>query len=245
MKRAIFNYFLCIQTVFLFLTFNCFAQKTAVFIIGTGRCGSSCLAGVLNLMGLDLGKELKPADAKNPKGYFEHLPIMKLNHAIIKEIGLDHYHALPVLDPRDPLMQKHMNSIAKALTHYFDQASLFGLKAGVTLLLPLYVDVVQSLGYEVKVIVIRRNPQEIAESYYKFNGTPKEATLAMVANRYALIEKYKAVYQVLDVEFNDLLKGTKSTIDRIQEFIPQLKSYAQVEARLNQFLDIGLKHNNG
>jgi len=48
------------------------AQK-AVIILGMHRSGTSALARVVNLLGVDLGKSFLPPDPANPSGYWEHV----------------------------------------------------------------------------------------------------------------------------------------------------------------------------
>jgi len=47
-------------------------NKRFVFVTGTESSGSSCVAGVLHNLGVNMGKELKEGNPNsNPKGYFE------------------------------------------------------------------------------------------------------------------------------------------------------------------------------
>ena len=45
-------------------------EKQAIFVVGPGRCGTSCLMGVLEILGVCVGSDFA-TPAHNPKGIFE------------------------------------------------------------------------------------------------------------------------------------------------------------------------------
>src|SRR5688500_5157664 len=53
------------------------------------RSGTSMLARMLNLCGLDLGREedLYPAEPDNPEGFWEHIRIVTINDAILERFN--------------------------------------------------------------------------------------------------------------------------------------------------------------
>lgn len=53
-----------------------------IVVLGTGRSGTSLVAGVLAALGYDPGKELIPADKNNAKGYFED---RELEHLLTRQ----------------------------------------------------------------------------------------------------------------------------------------------------------------
>jgi hypothetical protein len=57
-------------------------------ILGSGRSGTSMLAGTLRLAGYYMGEHLIPADASNPKGYFEDDEINAINEELLAQVTL-------------------------------------------------------------------------------------------------------------------------------------------------------------
>src|SRR5262245_2147263 len=55
-------------------------------ILGSGRSGTSMLAGTLRLAGYYMGEHLIPADASNPRGYFEDDEINSINEALLAPV---------------------------------------------------------------------------------------------------------------------------------------------------------------
>lgn len=58
-------------------------MSRAILLLGVPRSGTSCVAGVLWRLGVDMGAgHLQPADKNNPGGYYEDLRWQNLNKAI-------------------------------------------------------------------------------------------------------------------------------------------------------------------
>ena len=55
-------------------------------ILGSGRSGTSMLAGTLRLAGYYMGEHLLPADASNPRGYFEDDEINAINEELLAPV---------------------------------------------------------------------------------------------------------------------------------------------------------------
>lgn len=59
------------------------SMSHAVAVIGTGRSGTSAVAGMLHAWGIPMGDHLLPTDAANPDGYFEDEPLVALDEALL------------------------------------------------------------------------------------------------------------------------------------------------------------------
>lgn len=55
-------------------------------VVGSGRSGTSLLAGTLSSAGYYLGDDLIPATEENPKGFFEDREINSINEAVLAEV---------------------------------------------------------------------------------------------------------------------------------------------------------------
>ena len=62
-----------------------------VIILGSGRSGTSMVAGTLAKCDYYMGKNLLPANQSNPKGFFEDVEVNGINEAILEQV-----------DPRRP-----------------------------------------------------------------------------------------------------------------------------------------------
>ena len=65
-------------------------QQTAVLVLGMHRSGTSALTRVLNLLGLDLGRDLMQAAANNNEtGFWEHQGLVDIPEKLMESLGLN------------------------------------------------------------------------------------------------------------------------------------------------------------
>ena len=106
------------------------ASKTVV-VLGAGRSGTSLLCGVLSMLGVDFGRRLIPADASNPRGYFESTDFIKLNESVYMELRPhDDMHALSFSEI-EPYLSTHDSAFKNLLYKllYSRPSERYGLKA--------------------------------------------------------------------------------------------------------------------
>jgi hypothetical protein len=58
--------------------------RKSVVVLGMGRSGTSLVAGILEILGVNMGDSLKQASKSNPKGYFEDLDFVHLMEEIFQ-----------------------------------------------------------------------------------------------------------------------------------------------------------------
>lgn len=62
-------------------------MKKIIVILGMHRSGTSMIAGILNMLGIDMGKELIGKHWSNPLGHFENKKFLELNEKILRKAG--------------------------------------------------------------------------------------------------------------------------------------------------------------
>jgi glycosyltransferase involved in cell wall biosynthesis len=62
-------------------------RSTALVITGMHRSGTSLMASALGRMGVEIGPELVPPDARNPRGYFEDVEFLEFQRRLLREIS--------------------------------------------------------------------------------------------------------------------------------------------------------------
>lgn len=65
-------------------------QKTVV-VLGTARSETSMIGGVLDILGVDIGKEFIKADEFNSYGYFEDKDFINLSDAILESAKSNYF----------------------------------------------------------------------------------------------------------------------------------------------------------
>ncbi len=151
--------------------------RTVVCLAGMHRSGSSMVANVLRLLGLHLGppEDLMPATGDNPDGYWENVRFQRLNDDLLGLLGggWDYPPPLPATwDDRRfaPLVQR-----ARAIAATFGTDPWGWKDPRNSLIVPFWQHVIPHL----KVIVIVRNPLDIAASLRRRNGSSLAAGLAL------------------------------------------------------------------
>jgi GT2 family glycosyltransferase/glycosyltransferase involved in cell wall biosynthesis len=144
--------------------------NTAICIAGAHRSGTSMLTRLLHTCGLYLGpkKELMLPQADNPDGFWEHLGFVALNEELLNELG--GAWDLPP-KPDEDFRGRRLDALrkkARLLIAGFDSARLWGWKDPRNCLtLPFWHDLLPKL----KILIIVRNPLEVAHSMRERNGT--------------------------------------------------------------------------
>jgi predicted nucleic acid-binding Zn-ribbon protein len=192
--------------------------NTIVCIAGAHRSGTSMLARLLHDCGLYLGRDsdLVPGRADNPDGFWENRCFVALNDEVLNELG-GAWDLPPetkeISDSRrlDPLRVK-----AQLLIEGFDSASAWGWKDPRNCLtLPFW----RKLLPELKVLVIVRNPLEVAYSLRNRNEDTSYSfglRLWEIYNR-RLIETSKAKKRLV-IEYDAFFKDAESELRRIACF---------------------------
>ena len=85
----------------------------AVFILGMHRSGTSALARIVNLLGVDFSTDLLGPRPDNPRGFWEHRQIVELHDELLDSLNSSFDDFLPL--PNDWLMQPQTNDIRQKL----------------------------------------------------------------------------------------------------------------------------------
>jgi len=231
------------------------SPKTAILIPSTGRCGSSCLSGVLQIMGVDFGNNLAGAPAHNPKGIFESSSTNRMIYTILKEVGINPicgkgpFYPLKIIDWDKIKKSKYWeDKIKKYIEDNFSQHDIFAIKySPLAFALPLYISAVKKLGYTPKLIIPIREPNEVVTSWQKLHPNLSNYTSdlhIMIAKTFMHILRYVKNEDYLVISFDNLLNNTQEVVNELYSFIPGLKTFNECKLALDEFLDKNLKHEN-
>ncbi len=155
------------------------APKGAV-VLGMHRSGTSAFAGLLTKAGFYAGREgdlLAPAE-DNPTGFFERLDVNALNDKLLAEAGgtWDNPPARSLVVDR---AQSWRPKVAKLLDRLLAQAGqrpLLLKDPRVSVLLPAWLP---ALGRRFNLVLVDRNPAEVAMSVRRRDGRPLYVALAL------------------------------------------------------------------
>jgi len=218
--------------------------KTAYFILGMHRSGTSALGGVLNIMGLEFGSELMKADEGNPKGYFENNFVYRLNKKILNEHNSkwDDYSFTmdKISDSNKNIYIKEAKSI---IMKEFRYAENFAIKdPRICLLFPIWEQACHDLKINIKIILPFRNPKEVALSLKKRNNFSMEQSLLLWTHYFLSAEYLSRKYKRIFLSFDELLGNTEKVLEQLYAFSGLEKH--QSLGLIDNFLDHNIKNNN-
>ncbi len=197
-------------------------NQTVICIAGAHRSGTSMLTRLLQNGGVYLGSEedLMPAAADNPDGFWENLRFVQLNEEALNAVGAA-WDLPPAKDETfsnsqcRPLQTKGELLIAR----FGDQATWGWKDPRNCLTLPFW----RSLLPNFKVVIIVRNPLEVAYSMHRRNGTSYALGLRLweIYNRRLLASTQPAGRVVTDYQ---------SFFDRPEAELEKIAAFAELSS---------------
>jgi hypothetical protein len=217
-----------------------------VCILGSHRSGTSVITRVLNLLGLYLGPEenMRKPRKWNPRGYWEHQPIIDLNDAILTRLGGSwhdppsfplHWETSSVLEDLRPVARNY-------LQENFSGAPLWGWKEPRTCLtLPFWQKLLPPLSY----LVCLRSPLEVAQSLKRRNrySLQKGVSLWVTYLEHALHNTVGSERRFLF--FEDFMNDWRSELQSLSRFLGRSDTVEKsIEASISEFIDPALRHHD-
>lgn len=215
--------------------------------MGMHRSGTSAMARLLSLCGLQLPNLIIPAGPDNPAGFWEPRRVTELNERILAAAGTGW---------EDPCAFQACALLASELGGWIAaarQALSLSYPAGapivvkdprLSLLAPIWLAAARLEGYEPSVIVMVRPAAEIAASLAARNGTAfATAQLLYIAYMVSAERHTRAVPRSF-VNFDGLLRGPISALESVLgDIMKGDKGAARLE-EMERFIDPALRHHH-
>jgi len=145
-----------------------------VFVVGMHRSGTSMVTGLLGMCGLYLGDNLKRPMRENPKGFFEDNEFVNINKEILRQSG-GRWDVPPAEIKVDGALRGRM----KAFVDKWPPDKVVGLKDPRTCL--TFGEWRKVVDDEVRLVYVRRNKDEIADSLHRRNKMDREFAKRLTA----------------------------------------------------------------
>ena len=221
-------------------------NQVVVPVLGMHRSGTSAITRGLNLLGVDLGKDILEASADNPRGYWENRLFLNINEELLAMLGLS-WHSLRLVEEGFERSQGPTELRSKALEGMvaeFGESPRWGFKDPRTpRLLPFWQETFRVLGAEDRYILVLRHPLSVAHSLQKRDGfiLEKGVLLWLLHTLPAIL--YTTGRPRVVVDYDRLLAQPGPELQRLAErlALPQ-PSAAELVVYEREFLDPGLRH---
>jgi len=221
------------------------SEKSAAFILGPHRSGTSCLAGALKAMGVYLGPDHSLGDPQpdNPKGFFEFLPMVSINDEILQRLG-GSWCDLPYFPPGWQFSHTFSDIRSKAsniVTDNFGSQRIWGFKDPRSCLTIIFWRTI--VAHPIRSIVVIRNPLEVAHSLLKRNCMPIDKGAQLWLDHvYSAMAGSRGAPRKM-VFFDRLIQDPKGQLAELAEFL-ELPGGQPMLDRGIAMVERELKHNN-
>lgn len=190
-----------------------------IIVVGPGRCGTSCVTGVLHHLGVFVGSNLLGADATNPWGHFEDCDFLNLNASFLNHKlsrGEWSLRVQQVIDERRALgrpwgwKDPRTCNLLRLYLNFFND--------------PRFVRCVRS-AERIEDSVIRA---------YGDRGWTREDAHRMRVGREGELDRYLPWYRTIEIDFDQLRRHRDKTVSALIEFcglgpVPADKVAASIE----------------
>ncbi|MFW5450517.1 MAG: sulfotransferase family protein [Methylophagaceae bacterium] len=223
-------------------------ENTIILILGMHRSGTSALTGVLEQLGVHLGCSLLSGIiGVNDKGFFEHESIVDQHNKILNAMGRNWMDLRPMPDNwwQNGNINVFSGNIIDILLKEFSGEKLFGIKdPRLCRLMPLWLDVLESLQYSPKVILCFRHPFVVANSLQIRDQLDFEVGILLWLSHVLESEKYSRNLPRSVLLYDDLMTDWELVCNRVSEEIDIkcLHDVSGSKEAINQFLDRKLQH---
>lgn len=196
-------------------------NRTCILILGMHRSETNAITRVLNLLGAALPKTLIPDQQENSAGFGGSQAFMNVNDALLAEAGSrwDNWNIAGenVLAP--DRIAAFEAQIAEAINKELGVAPVIVLKdPRIARLLPLYLRVLRSIGFDVRCVHITRSPAEVAQSLTRRNEL-SVAFSELLWSRHTLdAEQASRTCDRVFVTYQELMSDDGIAIQRLAEW---------------------------
>jgi hypothetical protein len=239
---------------------------SAVVILGMARSGTSAVAQLLALLGVQLGppEALLPPAGENAKGFFEHRGIVGINKALLERMGgsWSRPPRLPDGWQRDAGLEDLRARARELIAADFGGRSegalggapLWGFKDPRTsLTLPFWDELLREHGgdgrpgRDVRYVICHRRPLDSARSLEKRDGIRLDDGVALWTRYTAAALAHTAGRPRILIGYEQLFADRQALVGELGGFlgVPERGQSPDVRAAIDRWIEEGLRHHAG
>ncbi|OIJ10625.1 hypothetical protein BKP37_17850 [Anaerobacillus alkalilacustris] len=205
------------------------------------RSGSSATAGIMHHLGINMGDELIRARDFNPKGLFENVHFMRLNHQILRKAG-GSWHKPPTKEAI-----KSVSFNPRTIRFFFKEQvkPVWGLKDPRLLITYEYLQpYFQEISSDITYVFVHRPYQSSVKSLAHRDRISQSKADKILSRYYENFKLFRGGFgipenDIIDVYFEDLVKDPNPFVYQLNEKIGQHPTH-RIE-NVQSFIDKKLK----
>jgi glycosyltransferase involved in cell wall biosynthesis len=221
-------------------------KQQLIVVLGMHRSGTSIVTRGLEVVGVRLGDKLMPPVAGvNDKGFFEDLDIYALNEELLNVLG-KHWYSIESVNSIDIDALCDRGYILRAielLRGRLAKNEVFGFKdPRATKLLPFWLKVFEAGEFDVRFVLVLRNPIAVAISLQKRDKLEPEHAYYIWVDHYLSCLSFLKNHSVVSVDYDQLLQHPEQELHRVATWLGKALDQDALVSYRESFLDEGLRH---
>ena len=220
-------------------------NKKLIVVLGMHRSGTSAITRGLQVMGVDLGKQLPPAMSDNQKGFWEDADINSINIEMLATINSDWHHLVPIekIDVETLIKKGFLLRAAVLLREKINNAPIFGFKdPRVAKLLPFWQKVFTHCQLDVSYVVALRHPLSVVSSLAARNHFDTVKSYLLWLGHVITCLTENVAYKRVFVDYDILLQSPNEELKRIAECLALEIAPLELKKYTEEFLEPALRH---
>ena len=197
---------------------NSAAPPTVLLVLGMHRSGTSAITRVLNLLGVPLGRDLLQPQDDNNKGFWEHARAVAINEKLLGALNHKWHDVreMPVGWMEHPAAIEAREEIAALVRSELAPDGLWAVKdPRICRLAPLWLSVLAQEGIEAKVVLMVRDPREVALSLQRRDGWTLAHSYLMWAQHFIEASEASSGVRRVLATYDELLTDWRGTMRRV------------------------------
>lgn len=225
-------------------------KKRAICILGMHRSGTSALSGIINLMGVDIGKNIMSPQKDNAKGFYENDKVVSLNEKILSclDSSWDDVFDLPVNWHKKEQIVDLKQEALEIMSQEFETMDLIAIKdPRLCILMPFWMSILSDLGIEPVFAIAIRNPSEVALSLNKRDSFSCEKGGVLWIKYMMCAELYSRGHSRIFISFDDLISDPDGVANHLRESLQinyDKDDLVNKGSQFNNFIEPKMKHHN-
>jgi hypothetical protein len=207
------------------------------------RSGTSAVAGFLAKAGFFAGEEddLLPAAEDNPKGFFERADVNALNDDLLERLGgnWDRPPGRTIVAERTPAWRPKVDEVLGTLAAEAAGRPLVLKDPRISLLLPAWLP---ALDDRFEIILVDRNPIDVALSVRKRDGRPLYVALALWQLYCTELLEGLAGKRVLVVRYENFVESPAAGPELLERLGERLPANVAAAGRAKGFVSGDMRH---
>ncbi len=222
------------------------SRRICVLVLGMHRSGTSALTRVISLLGAALPKKILGEGPGNEPGHWEPARLVDLHDEMLAAVGSswDDFRAFDPADLPDARRVHYRAEITRILREdYGDQPLIVLKEPRICRFAPLYIEILQDLGYEVAFVHMTRNPLAVAASLERRDGISPSYGRLMWLRHVLDAEAATRGRRRSFVSYEGLLSDWRPARDRIKAALGiDFREQAETSGSIDSFLSGRFTH---